>query len=160
MIAAVGRNHEIGCNGDLLCRLPADWQRFREITTGHCVVMGRKTFDSLPNGALPRRTNIVISRRADFCPAGVTVCASLEAAMEVCRREGETEAFIIGGAQIYQQALPWVTKLYLTEIAADFPNADTFFPPLPHGEWREAERLAHPADGRHPYSFDFVVWER
>ncbi|MDR2682331.1 MAG: dihydrofolate reductase [Dysgonamonadaceae bacterium] len=158
LIVATGNRNEIGQNNGLLCRLPADLKHFKEITSGHTVIMGRRTFESLPTGPLPHRKNIVVSRQPDWKVEGVVVCPSLEAAWAACA--GEEEVFVIGGAQIYRQALPMAGKLYLTHIHAAFPAADAFFPAIDSGEWREVRRETHPADDRHPYSFSFVELER
>jgi dihydrofolate reductase len=158
IIAAIGTNNEIGKGNELLCPLPADLKHFKEITTGHTVIMGRKTFDSLPNGPLPHRTNIVISRNPELKLKGAIVCSSLDIAL--WKVIDEEEVFIIGGAQIYRQALPVADKLYLTEIHAAFPDADRFFPAVDCREWREVDRIPCPADENHPYSFSFVELER
>ncbi|MDR0542000.1 MAG: dihydrofolate reductase [Dysgonamonadaceae bacterium] len=158
VIVAIGRNNEIGKGNDLLCHLPVDLKHFKEITFGHTVIMGRKTFDSLPKGPLPNRTNRVVSHNPDLKIEGAIVCPSLDTAL--LRSMDEEEVFIIGGAQIYRQALPVADKLYLTKIHAAFPEADTFFPEINYKEWREVGRETHPADEKHPYSFSFVELER
>jgi dihydrofolate reductase len=158
LIVALGKNNEIGKNNRMLCHLPADLKHFKEITSGHTVMMGRKTFESLPKGPLPNRKNIVISRTKDLKIDGATVYDSLDRAL--LKLPDEDEVFIIGGAQIYQQTLPVADKLYLTKIQADFPEADTFFPPINYAEWRETSRETHLADEKNPYSFSFVEYER
>ncbi|MDR1527471.1 MAG: dihydrofolate reductase [Dysgonamonadaceae bacterium] len=158
VIVALGKHNEIGKGNDLLCYLPADLKHFKEITSGHTVIMGRKTFDSLPKGPLPNRTNMVVSRQPDLKIEGALVCPSLDAARLKCMEE--EEIFIIGGAQIYRQALPVADKLYLTKIHAAFPEADAFFPEINYQEWREVRRELHPADEKHPYSFSFIELER
>ena len=158
IIAALGKNNEIGQDNRLLCRLPDDLKRFKEITSSHTVIMGRKTFESLPKGALPNRKNIVVSRNPDLQIEGAMVCSSLDAALLKCL--DEEEVFIIGGAQIYRQALPMADKLYLTKIHAAFPEADVFFPEINYKEWREVGREMYLADEKHPYSFSFVEYER
>ncbi|MDR2804824.1 MAG: dihydrofolate reductase [Dysgonamonadaceae bacterium] len=158
IIAAIGKNNEIGKGNELLCHLPADLKHFKEITSGHTVIMGRKTFDSLPNGPLPRRTNVVISRNPELEIAGAIVCPSFDVAL--LKAMDEEEVFVIGGAQVYRQALPAADKLYLTKIHAAFPEADRFFPAIDYREWREVDRIACPADEKHPYSFSFVELER
>jgi dihydrofolate reductase len=157
LIAAIGEHNELGQNGNLLCYLPADLNHFKEITAGHTVVMGRKTFDSLPKGPLPNRTNIVISRNADLQIAGATVYPSLDYAL--LKLINEEEIFIIGGAQIYAQILPDADKLYLTRIHAAFPDADVFFPAI-GPEWKETGRERFPADEKNPYAFTFLEYER
>jgi dihydrofolate reductase len=158
IVVALGKNNEIGKGNDLLCRLPDDLKRFKEITTGHVVIMGRKTFDSLPKGPLPNRRNIVISRNKELKIEGAVVYPSLDYAF--IKLMDEEEVFIIGGGQIYQQALSVADKLYLTKIHAAFPEADVFFPAIHSQEWREVSREMHPADEKHPYSFSFVEYER
>jgi dihydrofolate reductase len=158
IIAATGKNNEIGKNGDLLCHLPADLKHFKEITSGNVVVMGRKTFESLPQGPLPNRRNIVVSRNVDLKIEGAEVYPSLDYAF--IRLIDENEVFIIGGAQIYEQILPIADKLYLTKIHADFPEADTFFPKIDFSVWRETSRETFFADEKNPYSFSFLEYER
>ena len=158
IIVIIGRNNEIGKGNQLLCHLPADLKHFKEITSGHTIVMGRKTFESLPKGALPNRKNIVISRNPELKIEGATVYSSLDYAL--LKLIDDEEVFIIGGAQIYEQTLPVADKLYLTKIHAAFPEADTFFPPIDIKEWREVSRETHPADEKNPYSFTFVDCER
>jgi dihydrofolate reductase len=158
IIVAIGKNNEIGKGNDLLCHLPADLKHFKEITSGHTVIMGRKTFDSLPKGPLPNRKNIVISRNKDLKIEGATVYSSLDYAL--IKLMDEDEVFIIGGAQMYAQILPDADKLYLTKIHAEFPEADVFFPAIQSHEWREVSRETHLADEKNPYSFTFVEYER
>lgn len=128
IIAAVCRNGAIGRGGDLLHHISDDLRRFKALTMGHPIIMGRKTFESFPKGALPGRRNIVISRREDYAPAGAEVYASPEAALEACGDSGEV--FIIGGGEIYRRFMPLADKLMLTEIDDAPADADTFFPPV------------------------------
>ena len=158
MVVVTGRNNEIGKSGDLLCHLPADLKHFKEITSGHTVIMGRKTFESLPKGPLPNRKNIVISRNTGLKIEGAEVYPSLDYAF--IKLIDEYEVFIIGGAQIYEQALPIADKIYLTKIHADFPEADAFFPKIDFSIWREASRETFLADEKNPYSFSFLEYER
>jgi dihydrofolate reductase len=155
LIAALGKNNEIGKGHELLCHLPADLKHFKEITSGHAILMGRKTFESLPKGALPNRRNIVVSRQHPEI-AGAEVYSSLDAAF--IKLIDETEVFVIGGAQIYTQTLPVADKLYLTKIHADFPEANVFFPPVNFREWKETSRETFPADEKNPYPFSFVEY--
>ena len=126
IIVAVDRNWAICNRGDQLFYIREDLRHFKELTLGHPIIMGRKTFEALPRGPLPGRRNIVITRQADYHPDGVEVAASLEDAIALC--DGVDEAFVIGGAQVYEQALPLATDIYLTQIDAAAPEADTFFP--------------------------------
>ncbi len=127
IIAAVAADGGIGREGQLLYRLRPDMQRFRRLTTGHTMIMGRRTFESLP-GLLQERRHIVLSRNAAYRPEGAETAASLEEAMEMCR--GEEEVFIIGGAAVYAAAMPLASRLEITRIDARDPQADTFFPPI------------------------------
>ncbi len=158
LIAAMALNRTIGCDGGLPWNLPADLKRFRERTTGHVIIMGRKTHESIGR-PLPGRTNVVLSRRAGYTAAGCVVARDLDGALEQARDAGETEAFVIGGAAIYEQALAHADRIYLTQVHADVPG-DVFFPPLEASTWREVEREEHPADQRHAHRFAFTVLER
>jgi len=158
IIAAIGKNNEIGKENELLCRLPSDLKRFKALTSGHTVIMGRKTFESLPNGRLPNRRNIIISRNPALVIEGAEVYSSLDYALLKC--VGETEVFIIGGAQVYAQALPVADKLYLTRIHAVFPEADAFFPSIDRNSWKEIGRETFPADEKNPYPFSFVEFDQ
>jgi dihydrofolate reductase len=127
VIAAVGRNRELGKNNTLLWNIPEDMAWFREKTKGHPVIMGRKTFESIGR-PLPKRLNIVVTKNLQFYPDGVTVAHSLDKAIEKAKETRSSELFIIGGAHLYAQAVPIADKLYITEIDAAFPDADAFFP--------------------------------
>ena len=126
MIAAVGKNLELGKNNDLIWHFKEDMKFFKETTMGHPVIMGRKTFESLPK-ALPGRKNIVISANPEYKADGAEVVASIEEAIKLAEVEN-TEAFVIGGGRIYTEFLPYADNLYLTEINAECPDADTYFP--------------------------------
>jgi dihydrofolate reductase len=158
IITAIGKNNEIGKNGDLLCHLPADLKHFKNITSGHTVIMGRKTFESLPRGPLPNRRNIVISRNPALKIEGAEVYPSLNHAF--AKLMDENEVFIIGGARIYTQTLPIADKIYLTEIQADFPEADVFFPEIDFSIWQETSREVFPADEKNLYACSFLEYER
>ena len=130
IIAAIGKNRELGLHGKLLWYIPEDMRRFKEITTGHPVIMGRKTWESLPEKfrPLPGRTNIVVTRQEDYRASGATVVNSLEEARAVAARApGADEIFVIGGGELYAAALPFANRLYLT-LVDDTPLADVFFP--------------------------------
>jgi len=158
LIVAVGNNNEIGKDGNLLWHLPNDMQRFKLLTTGHSIVMGRRTFDSLPKGALPNRRNIVITRNAGFHAANIEVFDSIDLAL--IRLRDEDEVFIIGGAQIYEQTIPFADRIYLTRIYQNFPDADTFFPHINMHEWKETKREFFSADEKNQFSYSFLVFER
>lgn len=156
-IVAVDENGAIGRQGDLLCHLPADMRHFKEMTMGHSIVMGRKTFESFPRRPLPGRQNLVITRSAGWQYPGVTVAHSLEQAIALA----ETDTiFIIGGAQIYEQALPVVDVLHLTLIHARWASADVYFPALDPNQWQEVEREHHTSDHRNAYEYDFITLKR
>lgn len=161
LIAARSRNGVIGKNNDLPWRLPDDMKYFMTTTRGHHAIMGRKNYDSLPDAfkPLPNRTNIVVTRQSNFDAPGCIVVHSLEQALKMAKDSGEQETFVIGGAEIYALALPQAHKLYLTEIAADV-EGDTYFPAFNPQHWVETSRKHHAADERHPFAFDFVVYER
>ena len=156
-IVAIDGNGAIGRQGDLLCHLPADMKHFKEVTMGHSIVMGRKTFESFPRRPLPGRQNIVITRNADWQYPGVTVAHSVEDAIAAAQTD---TVFIIGGAQVYEQALPLVDVLHLTQIHARWASADVFFPALVPDEWQEVSREHHQSDHRNAYEFDFVTLKR
>ena len=158
IIVAIGENNEIGCQDTLLWRLPADLRRFKELTVNHSIVMGRKTFESLPNGPLPDRKNIVISRNPNFKPENCMVFSSLIDAL--IKLFGENEVYIIGGAQLYRQVLPYTDKLYLTRVHAKFPEADAFFPEIIWMNWEKMNEIYHPADEKNGYSFTFYEYKR
>ena len=158
MIVAMAKGRAIGRDGGLLCHMPADMRHFKSVTMGHTVVMGRRTFDSLPKGALPDRRNIVVTRNLGFTADRVEVAHSLDEALALA--EGDGEVFVIGGAQIYHEALPYADKIYLTEIEASFPDADTFFPELDRTQWTETVLGEHPADGRNPHACRFLLLAR
>ena len=158
MIVAMDERHAIGKKGDLLCHLPNDLKHFKQKTTGHTILMGRKTYASLPKGALPNRTNMVItSDKADRYP-GCIVVRTIEEAM---KQVPDTEAlFIAGGEQLYRATLPLADTLYITRIHHTFPDADTFFPVIDLNEWVLKEKEDHPADERHPYAYTFLTYRR
>ena len=155
IIAAVARNRAIGYQNKLIYWLPDDLKRFKQLTTGHTIVMGRNTFLSLPKGALPNRRNIVLSTTQRSFP-GCDAYTSLEEALNHCRPD--EDIYIIGGASVYAQAMPFADRLCLTEIDDTPAEADTFFPP--YDNWQEEKREDHPADDRHAYPFAFVDYVR
>lgn len=131
LVAAVCRNGALGRNGELLYRISEDLKRFKALTMGRPIIMGRKTFESFPKGPLPGRRNIIVSRREDYAPAGAEVYGSPAEALAAC--EGADEVFILGGGEIYREFMPLASSLQLTEIDAAPADADTYFPPLPEG---------------------------
>ncbi|MCX7179696.1 MAG: dihydrofolate reductase [Proteobacteria bacterium] len=151
LIAAVARNRVIGQNNAMPWRLPEDLKRFKALTLGHPVIMGRKTWDSLGR-PLPGRLNIVISRSAKLAVPGAQRVDSLPGALSAAAASGANEAYVIGGAEIYQQALPLADCLQLTEIDRDFAG-DAFFPEFAAADWRETRRESHHAEAGFDYAF-------
>lgn len=158
LICAVAEDGAIGYQNRLLFRLSDDLKRFKKLTTGHTVLMGRRTFDSLPKGALPNRRNLVLSRNSEFAAPNVEVFPNLKKAIDSCPRD--EEIFIIGGAMLYRQAVLIVDRMYLTEIHASPQEADVFFPMVDFSEWTEVSREEHPADEKNEVAFDFVEYVR
>ena len=156
-IVAIDENGAIGRQGDLLCHLPADMKHFKEVTMGHSIVMGRKTFESFPRRPFPGRQNIVITRNTDWQHEGVTVAHDLDQAIAVAETD---TVFIIGGAQIYELAMPRVEVLHLTLIHARWATADVFFPTIDLNVWQEVSRELHKSDHRNAYEFDFITLKR
>ncbi len=154
LIVATDRQNGIGIRNTLPWRLPEDLAFFKRATTGHSIIMGRKTFDSIGR-PLPNRRNIVVTRNPDWSHAGVDVVRSLQQAAALV---GDGEAFIIGGAQIYAEALPLAARLIVTEIAADF-ECDAFFPKLDPSEWIETSREPHHS-ADNGFDYYFVIYQR
>jgi dihydrofolate reductase len=152
----VARNGVIGADNRLPWRLADDLRRFRALTTGHSVIMGRRTFESI-GGPLPGRQNIVVSRRHDFHPAGCDSAASLPAAIELAKLP--EPIFVIGGEALYRAALPLADALFLTEIDRDFAG-DARFPEFARGEWRETARELHRQDDPDGFAYAFAAYER
>lgn len=161
LIAAVAQNKVIGRNNDLPWHLPDDMKFFMETTRGHHVILGRKNYESLPlrYRPLPDRTSIVVTRQQNFKAAGCLVVNSIEAALKIAKDNGEGEAMVIGGSDIYSLSLPYSNRLYITEVHAS-PEGDVYFPDFNKDEWKEVSRVHHDADPRHAFSFDFVVYNR
>lgn len=157
IIVAVASDGAIGRANDLLWHLPADLKRFKELTTGHTILMGRKTFESLPRGPLPNRRNIIISRSLLAQP-GAEVYPTIQQAMEACA--SDEEVFIIGGGEIYRQLLPNTERIYLTRVQASFPDAEVFFPELDPIEWIEEAREVYPRDERNEYDTELLLLRR
>jgi len=162
MMVAKASNNVIGRNNKLPWYLPNDLKYFKQVTFGKPVIMGRKTWESL-KGPLPGRTNIVITRQPDYRAEGAKVVATVDEAIAMAENvafiEGQEEAVIMGGAEIYALALPQTERLYLTEVHADV-EGDTFFPAYATAEWQEIGREDFAAEGPNPYDYSFVVYER
>ena len=151
LLAAVGRNRVIGRDNDLPWRLPDDLAHFKAVTMGHTLVMGRRTFDSIGR-PLPGRRTVVVTRQADWSAEGVEVAHSLPEALQRAVADGDTEVFVVGGGQVYAEALPVATRLLLTEVDQS-PEGDTLFPEVDPADWSESARDQR--DG-----FAFVTYER
>lgn len=157
-IVATARNLVIGHNNQIPWYLPADLKYFKKTTTGHHVIMGRKSYDSIGK-PLPNRTNVVITRDPYFVATGCVVVHSLAEALELAEANGETEAFIIGGGQIYRQSWQYLDRIYQTEVDTTH-EGDVFFPEIAAKEWQELSREAHPADEKNEFGYVFKVLER
>lgn len=155
VIAAVARNRAIGFENKLIYWLPDDLKRFKALTSGHTIIMGRNTFLSLPKGALPNRRNVVLSRTCAEFP-GCDTYASLDEALKHCAPD--EDVYIIGGASVYKQALAFADRLCLTEIDDTPDNADAFFPD--YSGWKEVWREEHSKDEKHEYDFAFVDYTK
>lgn len=155
IIAAVAANRAIGFENKLLYWLPNDLKRFKTLTTGHTIIMGRRTFESLPKGALPNRRNVVLSRTATELE-GCDCYTSLQEALAHCAKD--EDIYIIGGASVYEQALPIADRLCLTEIHDTPANADVFFPE--YNGWKETAREEHTTDEKHHQAYAFVDYVR
>lgn len=157
IIAAVARDGAIGIKGDMPFHISADLRRFKELTMGHPLVMGRKTFESLRGGALPGRRNIVVTRNAEWSAPGAECFASIGEALAAC---GDTEVMVMGGGEIYRQTLALADRLLLTVIDAEVPDADTFFPALEAGAWQVVDQSADYTDPRSGSTYRFVEYRR
>ena len=158
MIVAAGENNEIGKDNDLIWHLSDDLKRFKSLTSGHHIIMGRKTFESFPK-PLPNRTHIVITRQSNYtAPDGVIIVNSLEDAINIAKKD--SQPFIIGGGEIYKQAMPYASKIEITRVHATFPEADTFFPKIDTLIFKETSNVFHKKDDKHQYEFSFLTFER
>jgi dihydrofolate reductase len=155
-IVAMAPNRVIGANDTLPWRLPADLKRFKQLTMGHTLILGRKTYESIGR-PLPGRTFIVVTRQRDYAPEGVKVAHSVDEALAMAR--GEDEVFIAGGAELYAQTMDRLDRLYLTHIEREFPG-DTYFPEVDLSGWRLIEEEHHPAASEADLPFSFLTYER
>jgi len=157
LIAAISENNALGKDNQLLWHLPDDFKRFKEVTSGHHVIMGRKTFESLGKKALPKRTNIVITRQKDYEASCIVLADSLKKALQISRTDDNP--YILGGGMIYKEAIKIADRLDITLVHQEF-EADTFFPDIDPNIWKEVSRSYHPKDEKHKYDFSFVIYER
>lgn len=158
LVVAAARNGVIGLAGEIPWRLPDDQKFFRRLTTGHAIVLGRKTFDSIGK-ALPGRKNLVLSRRPHEPVPGVDFFFDLDSAIDWAREDGQSECFIAGGEAIYREALGTADAIYLTRVDAE-PEGDTFFPEIDERLWECVEREPHAIDERHAHAFVIETWRR
>ena len=158
IIVAAGENNAIGKDNDLIWHLSDDLKHFKALTNGHHIIMGRKTFESFPK-PLPNRTHIVITRQADYkVPSGVIVVNNMDDALDAARND--QQPFIIGGGEIYKQAMPFADKLEITRVHSSFENADTFFPYIDEKQWKEVSRTTHDSDEKHEFAFSFITYTK
>ena len=158
IIVAIAENYAIGKKGDLLCHMPADLKHFKDITSGKTVMMGERTFFSLPKHPLPNRRNIVLTDVAGKTFEGAEAVYSIDEMVQCVN--GEEEAFVIGGGMVYRQMMPLADKLYLTHIHHSWEDADTFFPEIKESEWKLLNAERHFADEKNPYDYTFATYGR
>ncbi|SIT04376.1 dihydrofolate reductase [Chryseobacterium gambrini] len=157
IVVAMGEKNEIGFENQLLWHLPKDLKHFKEITSGHPVIMGRKTYESIGK-PLPNRTNIVVSRKTDWFEEGILIVGSIKEAVKFAKKIDE-DVFIIGGGKIYEQTMDVVDKLEVTLVKADL-EADTFFPKIDPRIWKKTDEICHEKDEKNQYDFCFQTFER
>jgi len=157
LIVAKASNNVIGDKNNLIWHLPNDLKHFKNLTTGHPIIMGRKTYESLGR-PLPNRTNIIITRDQNFIDDQIIITHSLEQALAKAN-EIQEDVFVIGGGEIYKQAMEYVDVIYLTEVHHEF-NGDTYFPEIDEESFEEVERVHHMKDEKHPYSYSFITYKR
>tara|TARA_R110000787_G_scaffold183014_1_gene295005 strand:+ start:16968 stop:17450 length:483 start_codon:yes stop_codon:yes gene_type:complete len=156
MIAAAGSNNELGKDNDLVWHLPDDFKRFKKLTTGHHIIMGRKTFQSFPK-PLPNRVHLVITRNKDYHPEGAIIVHSMAEALEIAKND--EQPFIIGGGEIYKIGMEIADKIELTRVNSSF-EADTFFPEIPSENWELASEEFHLKDEKHKFDFSYQTFVR
>jgi len=157
-IVAVSLNNVIGVNRGLPWNMPADMAYFKKKTLGHHIVMGRRNYE-VEGKALPGRVNMVLTRNPDYKIPGIIVVHNLEEAIEIARKAGETDLFIVGGEQIYKLAMPFTDRIYLTRIHTEV-KGDTFYPELDPTIWKEVSCIRNKRDDRNPFDYDFLVFEK
>nr|AIA19008.1 Dihydrofolate reductase [uncultured bacterium] len=161
IIVAVGNDNVIGKDNSLIWHLPADMKFFKEKTTGHCIITGRKNYESIPEKfrPLPNRTNIVITRQKDYSAPGAIIVDSIKKAFDLAKEVKDDEIFIIGGAEIFKQTLNVTDKIYLTKIHHSF-DGDVFFPELNKQQWKETQRTKGITDDKNKYEYEFLTFEK
>ncbi|MDU1891907.1 MAG: dihydrofolate reductase [Dysgonomonas sp.] len=158
IIVAADESNAIGKDNDMLYHLPNDLKYFKSVTSGNPVIMGRKTFESLPKGALPNRRNIVITNNKKLQFENCEMCSSVQEAIDLCK--DESQIFFIGGGTIYEKVMDIADKLYLTRVHHKFDGADTFFPEINTEEWKVVFKEDHPSDEKHKYAYSFLQFEK
>jgi len=158
LIAAIGKNNELGKNNTLLWHLPDDMKHFKEITSLHPVIMGRKTFESIGK-PLPNRRNIIITHDVKYKKEGVEVAHSIAEALDLIKDKNE-EIFIIGGGELYKEFMPIADKLYITHVEKEDKDADTFFPEIIPVVWNEISHIEHAKDEKNSFNYTFSVYEK
>jgi len=158
IIAAVSKNFVIGYKGKIPWYIPEDLKRFKKITSGHHIIIGRKTYEAIGH-PLPDRTNVVITRNKKYKAQGCVIVNSFKEAVMFAKKNKEKEAFIIGGEQVYNLALPIADKIYLTRVHHNF-KGDSFFPKINTDNWKEISGQNHPKDKNHPFPYDFIIFEK
>ena len=159
LIAAIGKNNELGKDNSLVWNMPTDLKYFRAKTKGHTVIMGRKTFEAIGR-PMPERRNIIITRDKTYKKDGIEVVHSLQEALRLAQGDNEDEIFVIGGEEIFKQAMDIADRLYITHIDATDKEADTFFPEIIPILWNEVSHEEHKKDDKNPYDYTFSVYEK
>jgi len=155
LIAAAAENNALGKDNQMIWHLPDDFKRFKQLTSSHYIIMGRKTFDSLP-GMLPNRTHVIITRQQDYTAENCIIANSLEEAIKACPQD--EEVFVIGGGEIYKQSITIADKIELTRVHCTTPEADAFFPEIDPNKWELTEKVYHPKDDKHKFDFTFETF--
>lgn len=158
IIVAISENNAIGQKGGLLCHLPADLKHFKDITSGHPVLMGERTYLSLPKRPLPNRRNIVLTDNPQFAAEGAEIVHSIPEAMQLINEDSTAEFFIIGGGMVYRQFFTVADKLYITRIHHTWNDADTFFPEIKDNEWQVIKQEDCTSDDKNPYNYTFLEY--
>ncbi len=158
IIVAISENNAIGQKGGLLCHLPADLKHFKDITSGHPVLMGERTYLSLPKRPLPNRRNIVLTDNPQFAAEGVEIVHSIPEALQLINEDSTAEFFIIGGGMVYRQFFALADKLYITRIHHTWNDADTFFPEIKDNEWQVIKQGDCASDDKNPYNYTFLEY--
>lgn len=157
-IVAAAKNHVIGYQNEIPWYLPADFRYFKKVTMGHHIIMGRKCFESIGR-PLPKRTNIIVTRDPFYLAYDCLIVHSIQEALQLAEERNETEAFIIGGGEIYAQSMDLLDRIYYTEVDLE-PEGDVFFPELDPNDWREVSRELNEKDEKNEFNYSFVIYER